>query len=391
MKIYIIPAWYPDEKMNGGGSFVRDQAHALAKRGHDITLIHIEPISFTRLCRQKKHEVRLWQDGDVRTFFHKVVVPIPGKLAGWQDNYLSNLYCKIIRDHIAEDTKNGSSVPDVLHAHVSHSCAFYCLKASKQINIPLVVTEHYSGLLLGTATEREYRRVHDTIESADAFIFVGSNFRKTLCNKLKTTKETFVIPNMVDTDYFEIKQTHNEKFTFLTACSLKKNKSVDLVIKAFNQAFSEKEDVSLIIAGDGKEMFYLKDLVSRLNENSRIEFFGRYSREQAKELFSKADAFVLTSQVETFGIVYIEALSSGVPCIGTKGQGADDIINGSNGFTVKYGDIGELAARMRELYDNYALYDPQSIRKQCSEKFDTNSVCEAIEKMYNNVLKGKKK
>lgn len=391
MKIYIIPAWYPKNENDVTASFFRHQAHALAKRGHDITVIHIEPISFARLFRQTKHEVRLWQDGNVRTFFHKVVVPIPGKLADWQDNYLSNLYCKIIRDHIAEDKESGFPAPDVLHAHVSHSCAYYCLRASKQLKTPLVVTEHYSGLLLGTATEREYRRVHDTIENADAFIFVGSNFQKTLCKKLKTTKETFVIPNMVDTNYFEIKQTKNEKFTFLTACHLKKYKSVDLVICTFYKAFQNIDNVFLNIAGTGEELSELKELVKEFKLENRVSFLGKYSREDSKHLFSQADAFVLTSMVETFGIVYIEALSSGVPCIGTKGQGADDIINESNGFTVKYGDIDELADRMRELYENHAHYDPKTIRKHCVEKFDTNAVCGEIEKMYNNVLKKKNK
>ena len=137
MKIYIIPAWYPSSESDLNGIFVRQQAHALADKGHDVTVIHIEPVSFSRLLRQPKHDIRLWQDGNVRTIFHKVIIPVPGKFADAQDKYISKLFYKIIRDQIEKDKAEGWSAPDILHAHVSHSCAYYCLYAKEKLNIPL--------------------------------------------------------------------------------------------------------------------------------------------------------------------------------------------------------------------------------------------------------------
>lgn len=382
MKLFIIPAWYPQNKDDITASFFREQAHALADNGHDVTVIHIEPLSFSKLLRQPKHDIRLWQDGNVRTIFHKVIIPIPGKLADTQDKYISKLFYKIIQDQIEKDKAEGLSGPDILHAHVSHSCAYYCLYAKEKLNIPLVVTEHYSGLLLGTANEREYDRVRETINGADAFIFVGSNFQKALCNKLGIHKETYVIPNMIDTSAFEIKNSKNEQFTFLSAGSLKKNKSFDLVIRAFHEAFSAELSIRLVIAGGGDEYQNLNNLIEELGEKGRITLFGRYSREESKNLFSMADAFVLTSQVETFGIVYLEALASGLPCIGTKGQGADDIIDDTNGYLVKYGKIDELAQKMKELYFNKSRYTSATIRQKCIDLFSSDSVCRRIEKIY---------
>jgi len=386
MKIYIIPAWYPQNDTDITASFFREQAHALADRGHDVTVIHIEPISFTRLFRQPKHDVKLWQDGNVRTIFHKVIIPLPAKLKSLQEKYISKLFCRIIKGQIEDDVKAGFGAPDVLHAHVAHSCAYYCLYAKEHLKLPLVVTEHYSGLLLGTASDREYERVRQAIERSDVFIFVGSNFQKTLCDKLRIKKSTYVVPNMVDVSGFEIKNKQNDAFTFLSAGSLKSNKSFDLVIKAFHQAFNKKEPVKLIVAGDGDEYASLCELIHDLGEENRIFMFGRYSRGQGRDLFSGADAFVLTSRVETFGIVYIEALASGIPCIGTKGQGADDIIDESNGFLVEYGNVNELAQQMRKIFSDYSKYDPQAIRQKCTEKFSVDSVCKQIEKVYQNLL-----
>lgn len=200
-------------------------------------------------------------------------------------------------------------------------------------------------------------------------------------------EKTYVVPNMIDSDNYIISSRAEENsFTFLTAGHLKANKSMDLVVKAFNKAFPKKLNAKLIIAGDGVEYNNLKSLIAELHEQDRISMFGRYTRDQSKELFANADAFVLTSKVETFGIVYIEALCSGVPCMGTKGQGADDIINESNGFTVDYGDVEQLAKRMKELYDNKNRYNSEEIRKACVNKFDKSNICKKIEEVYDIVL-----
>lgn len=384
MKIYIIPAWYPDSNRPFHGSFIHFQAHALANTGIDVTVIKINYKSIKNSCNSKDNYV--FQDGKVRTFFKSVVIPIPSCAENIQGKYISKQFYKIIRNQINEDVNKGLGRPDLIHSHVSHSCAYYCLYAKKKLNIPLVVTEHYSGLLLGTASERDYKRVGITINNADAFIFVGSNFQKTICQKFNIQKQTYVLPNMIDTDQYYIKSTIKDSFVFFTACHLKKNKSVDLVVKAFHRAFEKEESVKLMIAGDGPEFDSISNLIEELGESDRISMLGKYSKEESGGLFSNADAFVLTSRVETFGIVYIEALASGVPCIGTKGQGADDIINESNGFLVQYGDIEELADRMKDLSQNRDSYDNSAIRKDCISRFDYSSVCNQIEELYKTIV-----
>lgn len=389
MKIYIVPAWYPQGEQDVRAIFFREQAQALAQRGHDVTVLHIEPISIANVLRKPWHSKRIWQDGNVRTIFHKVIVPIPGKLANTQEKYISDLYHKIIKNQIADDDKIGLGKPDLMHAHVSHSCGYYCLKAAEELKLPLVVTEHYSGLLLGTATSREYRRVKDTIQKSDSFIFVGSNFQKTLCERLEISKPTYVVPNMVNSTFFEGNQDNVPGiagFTFLSACHLKKNKSIDLVIRAFHKEFEKNEQVRLMIAGAGEELGALCALADELGETDRISFFGEYTREQGKELFASANVFVLTSKVETFGIVYIEALAAGVPCIATRGQGGDDIINDSNGALVEYGDENELCAAMRKLYENHGRYDKNAIKEDCKARFSDDAICRQIEGVYRSLL-----
>ena len=100
---------------------------------------------------------------------------------------------------------------------------------------------------------------------------------------------------MVDSFFFkqeDNKDSQSECFTFLVACHLKKNKSVDLVIKAFHKAFQKQENVKLIIAGDGEELDNLKKLATKAQEEDRISFFGKYTRKESAKLFGSVDAFV---------------------------------------------------------------------------------------------------
>ena len=158
-----------------------------------------------------------------------------------------------------------------------------------------------------------------------------------------------------------------------------------MVIKAFNKAFCNGENVALTIAGDGECKQELMSLCEALNEH-RVNFIGRYTREDSPAIFASADSFVLTSQVEPFGIVYIEAMLAGLPCIGTKGQGADDIITDSNGLLVEYGDIDMLSKAMKKVYQK--CWNHLLIQKECIQKFSDDSVCSRIEKIYEKVKRG---
>ena len=101
---------------------------------------------------------------------------------------------------------------------------------------------------------------------------------------------------------------------------------------------------------------------------------------------SKCDAFVLASKYETFGVVYIEALASGKPVIGTYNGGAEDIINDSNGLLVKVDDINDLGNAMKKIIKNINIYNSEEIRNDCIEKYSKKKIIKDIINEYNNVL-----
>ena len=104
---------------------------------------------------------------------------------------------------------------------------------------------------------------------------------------------------------------------------------------------------------------------------------------------SKAHAFVLSSQHETFGVVLIEALAQGLPLIATRCGGPEDIINKDNGLLVPINDVDRLAEAMFSIYNNYEKYDPEKLREHCKEEYSEKSISLKLIEIYQETLRSK--
>lgn len=115
----------------------------------------------------------------------------------------------------------------------------------------------------------------------------------------------------------------------LTCANLIKRKNIDKLVMAMNGL----DDFELTVIGDGKQFEKLKKLSSSLNLESNVTFLGRLPNEKVLDVMRHSDIFILPSVNETFGMVYLEAMSSGCVTVCTKNDGIDGIIKDSeNGF-----------------------------------------------------------
>lgn len=389
MLIYVIPAWYPkDEKDTITACFIREQVHALKKRGHTIVVIFFQRYSLRELHKYLKYKNHVWNDNGVITKYHKVFTLAPMRFEKLYHRNVSNKYYKFIKKTYKEaESIYGCFNQQIIHCHIGQWAGYFCIKAAKKLHVPIVVTEHSSALINGSKNDLQFIREKYVIENADATIFVGSNMRNYVLDVTKAKGNTVVIPNQINVELFKaIREKKRRPFKFLVAGRLVWLKKIKNVIIAFHNEFNKDEDVELLIAGEGEERDNLEQLVKELGEEQRISFYGKYDREDVSSLFSGCDAFVLTSVLETFGIVYLEAMICGLPCIGTKGQGSDDIITDSNGLSVNCGDISDLQKAMRIIYENIDKYDPNIIRKYVIDHFSEEAVCKQIEYLYSKLL-----
>lgn len=99
-----------------------------------------------------------------------------------------------------------------------------------------------------------------------------------------------------------------------------------------------------------------------------------------------SNAFVLASRTETFGVVYIEALSQGLPIIATRCGGPESIVTSDNGLLVPIENIPELTKALLTLYENHVNYDPVRLRQDCLQQFGSRAIAQHLIGTFQKVL-----
>ena len=149
------------------------------------------------------------------------------------------------------------------------------------------------------------------------------------------------------------------KKVVLTVCRLVSRKGVDIVIKAIKKLSDKYPDLIYIVIGSGPEMDRYKELARNLAVDDKVIFTGRVEDEKEFIAFyDVSDVFVMVprsgkSNVEGFGIVYLEANAFGLPVIGSKSGGIPSAIaDGETGLLVDEDNPEQLASALDKLLDN---------------------------------------
>ena len=381
MNILIIPSWYSTADNPTNGSFFREQAQAIKEKGNNVIVAFVE----VKLLSDKstKDRVKVINDNGIKTYrLIQGKIPKTGNI-GTAIAFRKGLR-KIYKELIKEENI------DIVHLH---SCIWGGLGGAfiaKKLNVPLVITEHSSYYRRFKVNFFEKQIIKYSLNKAKKVISVSNYLKKDV--KKYYNGNIDVIPNMVNCEEFlctqSINKTNNKKFTFMTLCYLKKNKGVDILIRAFSNYFKE-ENVQLIVAGDGPERGNLEKLSVDLEISDKVIFKGSLSRDEVKNAMNNCNVFVLASRVETFGVVLIEALASGKPIISTKNGGANDIVNDKNGNLVNIDDIDEFGESMYSIYKDYSKYNSFEIREDCIKRYSKETVIEKILSIYSKI-KGSK-
>lgn len=388
MNILIIPSWYENYKNKTHGSFFKEQAKSLADKGHNVYILYVDIIRFNevdRILKTKKYHQ--YEENNLKVY-RKKVIKIPKTAEKYvakkvKDGVL-DLYEKFISDNINID---------VIHAHSFVWGGYAASELSKKYNIPVMVTEHYSGFARNLMGKDEQLIISDSMESVDKIVSVSSGLKEKM--KKYTDKDIIVIPNIVEDSIFNTinptKYKKNKKFTFFSVAYLSQIKGMDILLNAFKEVLFEENECELIIGGDGIERKNLEKLSKELQIDKNVNFIGALSRREVAQNMKECDCFVLPSRYETFGVVYIEALACGKPVIGTKTDAIYDIIDNQNGLVIDIEDIEALKNAMIYIKKHYLKYSSQEISNKCIQKFGTKSISDKIEnELYLISKKGRK-
>lgn len=381
--ILIIPSWYPEKPSDINGSFFREQAIALHKAGYKVGVIRPElrSIKDIKAIFGKPYGITFENDSGINTYrFH--TLNITPRMPSLSKKRWVRLGEKLFLEYVC---KHG--MPDIIHVHSLISGGFLAEKIKTKHHIPYVVTEHSSSFARDLVSQEQIKELAPVVNASSANLAVSNEFKELLTDIFKGGGWSY-LPNIVSKNFIinRIVSKEDQFFNFINVCYLTKNKNLDLLIKAFAKAFKGHRSVKLKIGGDGEEKASLVELVRVLNIEDQVVFLGQLTREQVKEEVSSADAFVLSSKYETFGVVLIEALALGKPVIATKCGGPESIVTPEVGYLIENNSEEALSKAMLELIANKYKFNPENIRAYCLDNFSEKAVVAKLGKVYESVL-----
>jgi glycosyltransferase involved in cell wall biosynthesis len=191
------------------------------------------------------------------------------------------------------------------------------------------------------------RQIVQTLRNADCAVYLSEALRDHAID-LAGPHRNVVIPLGIATQASPALPPKH--FTVCTVTRLLPRKRVDSLIRAFARLVAERTDARLVIVGDGPERAALQQLTRDLGIADRTELTGSLDAHRAQERMAQASVMALPSVRESLGAVYLEAMSLGVPALGTRGEGIEEHIDhGVDGILVPPGDDDALLAELKAL------------------------------------------
>jgi len=392
LHILVIPSSYPMPHAPLRGVFFREQAHALRKAGIRVGVVYpdfrsLRTLSLSGMLNTRCQETVHNDEGIDTVRFH-----------GW--NVLSSrlrgmLFTRKARQ-LAETYIDNFGWPDLLHAHGIVWGGVGARSVGRALNIPYVVTAHSSNFLRRSVKACEKSPAQEAIEDARALFAVSSALAKEIASFARHEQEAVVVPNMVNTGFFTLppQSRTTSPFKFLMIAALSPNKGVHNAIRAFAKASGQVDKATELCIGGGEKRGYagyrrrLEKLVVSLGVENQVQFLGPLSRNQVRDAMWQSNTFVLSSYVETFGVVLIEAMSTGLPVVATRSGGPEEIVGSDVGWLADPGDVDGLAEALVKAYDHWDEMKIRApdIRKQVVAKFSEQAVARWLRSCGNDIV-----
>jgi len=384
MRILVIPSWYPPN----GGYFFREHAQALASIGPKVDVlggIHTSLRTLTPSKIRSAFETQQHTEGTFSEFERKYwIIPFFEKpnFAAWS-SMMVQFFCWYMKKY---------GKPDVIIAHSAIWAGWVAALIREKYQIPFVVIEHRSRFVYNTPEARSLVKpwykpyLQQVFGLASKIVTVSDSLQGYVKEYYPESLERLItLPNMVDTNFFcPSIPPPSEPFIFFSLGSLEKVKGMDILIEAFSLVNKELPGrCRLEIGGQGSQLKNLQKLVSQNYLNNFITFVGPLDRQAVRNQMRNSHAFVLASRYEAFGIVFIEAMSCGLPVIASASGGPQGFIRESEGIIVPIQCPDALANAMIQMLRQFTSFDKEAIRNYAISAFSKESVA----KKHLNILK----
>ena len=217
-------------------------------------------------------------------------------------------------------------------------------------------------------------KIYNSAKKLDYLVLVSSELQKYYASRLgHTSCMCIMIPNAIDKMPIDLAPLKEKRFISVGRLSKEKG-FLDLLV-LYKDLIKKYPDWKLDIVGDGPTRDELEKYITDNSLEKNVTLHGFLGKEKIDYLLQKSSIYLMTSYTESFGIVLIEAMSHGVPCIAyDSAEGAREIImSGENGFLIKNRNKDAMIQKVSDLIDNrnkrveMGKYARKSVYKYTSE------------------------
>ena len=358
----------------GSGAVAAELANALSRRGHHVHVVSYEP------------PFRLDPAGGVA--FHRVDVPdYPLFRYPPYATALASRLAEVATDHELE----------ILHAHYAIPLSVAALLAREitgKQDLRVVTTLHGTDITL-IGLDPSYRAATAwAVGRSDRVTAVSKFLAQATHEGLDDGRVIDVIPNFIDTrlyvpsdDPARCRHLVDPGERLLVHVSnFRPVKRVLDVVEIFARV-AKAVPARLVMVGDGPDRAAAERRVRELDLMPRVRFTGLLV--DTIQILGQADAFLLPSDGESFGLSALEAMSCGVPVVGARAGGLPEVVrDGEDGILEPVGDVEAMAARLIELLTTPGLCARigGQARRRAVDVFDDERIVPRYEDLYEAAL-----
>lgn len=378
MKVFLIARGYPTKQDPTWGCFEKDQAEALYRLGHQVTILSVD----TRFrFYWRKLGVQCDVHNNIATYN---IFLLPYALLFFLPKRIKDLFYAWQLELLYKRAVQQYGKPDAIYSHYL-SNTIKAIPLKKKYHIPIVAMEHWSQMAYPKIPNNTISTAKYVYSSIDQLITVSSALKNNIFQQIGC--DSIVIPNMVGKEFHYLPSNlkKKESIQLITTGRLIPEKHFDMLIQAIANISTPK--LQLYIIGNGSEKQKLQKLVEKLQVKNQIQLLGHKSKQEIVTLLQQSDIFVLPSQSETFGVAYIEALACGLPIIATDCGGPRDIVTQKNGLLIPVNDQQALEQAIVQMSHNFNLYDKQSIAQDCQKRFAADNIAKHIAQILEQTIK----
>lgn len=294
---------------------------------------------------------------------------------------------KTERDFYKYIDENGK--PDIFHAHSLVSNGFIAYQAFKKYKVPYVVA------VRDTDVNTFYKKIffirplaRKILDNASKVIFISSPYRDFAVQNMTNDKEkllqkSHIVVNGIDELFLRnVKSKSYDKniIKIIFVGTIDKRKNITTTIKACEELISHGHKVEFHVIGKPCNQEF-----ETILDKPFIRFTPHVEQKELLNIYQENDIFVMPSITETFGLVYAEAMSQGLPVIYTRGQGFDgNFVDGEVGYAVKHDDFIDIADKILKIRENYDQMSENCV-KGC-KKFNWDLIAEEYLNIYKDIL-----